>query len=657
MKTFNILYKSSEALQHYISSNDLYKSREVLVQIFTGVLDRDFINLLISDILVLIPHAKILGSTTDGEIIDKDVTENATVLSFSTFERTTIKTYYSPYDGSSEHLAGSLYKQFDNPQEIKLMITFVDGLNTNGEKFIKTFEEYDENLLIAGGLAGDNAIFSETLVFNENGCYDNGAVAAIFFGDELIVNTTNSFGWKRIGKKLKVTKSKENIVYSIDGISAVDIYKKYLGQEISDDLPATGIEFPLIIHRNNIEIARAVIGIQKDIGALVFAGNISEGDVVQFGYGDIDTIKSLINTTKRTLLSKPVESVFIYSCMARKRLMGKTVLAEIVPLSKIAPTSGFFTYGELFTKENKHELLNQTMTILTLSENEKSMTEEVLEDKVIVRESNKTINALTHLVGVATDELSTLNETLQNKVIEEVEKNRKKDKQLLQQSRLAQMGEMISMIAHQWRQPLAAIGSSAGGLKIKAKLKKADNDLVMDICDNILFSSQHLSSTIDDFRDFYKSNKEVREVTFSEILDGVLNIVKESIKNKNISINIDIQYDGKITTYPNEIKQVVMNLVKNAEDVLLDKKIENPFIDIKTYKDKEKYILEVGDNGGGIKDSKIEFIFDPYFSTKKSKDGTGLGLYMSKTIIEEHCKGKLSVYNSDVGAVFKVELD
>jgi signal transduction histidine kinase len=657
MKIYNTTYKSQEKLKEFIIQNHLDKNHKgVFVQIFTGIVDKEFITLLVNSIVNIIPNVKIIGSTTDGEIIEEDIKEYSTVLSFCLLEKSSVKTHLNSCDTSSKLSAKQLYEQFENPEKIKLMISFCDGLHINGEEFIKAFGECNDDIVIAGGLAADNAKFSKTFVFSENGCYKNGCVAAVFYGDELIVNSTKSFGWRRIGKNLKVTKSKENIVYTIDGINAVDLYKKYLGQSISDELPATGIEFPLIIYRNNMEIARAVIDIDRDSGALVFAGNINEGDTVQFGYGDVDTIKSLISTTRDNILSQPVEAMYIYSCMARKRLMGNNVLTEIFPLSKLAPTCGFFTYGEFFTQEKKHELLNQTMTILTLSEDKNHYLKDTQIDDIQIIESNKTVNALTHLVGVATDEWLELNRTLEEKILDEVEKNRSKDKQLLKQSRFAQMGEMISVIAHQWRQPLAAIGSAATALKIKAKLDKADKDLISDICDKILFSTHHLSTTIDDFRDFYKSNKETKDSTFGEIIDGVLNIVKLSIENKNIKIILDLQYNEKITTYPNEMKQVVMNLVKNAEDALLESDTQSPYIKISTYEKNDKSILEVSDNAGGIPEDIIESVFDLYFSTKKTKDGTGLGLYISKTIIEEHCQGKLSVYNNNDGAVFRIEL-
>ena len=249
-----------------------------------------------------------------------------------------------------------------------------------------------------------------------------------------------------------------------------------------------------------------------------------------------------------------------------------------------------------------------------------------------------------------------LNTTLEVRVEEALIQNRKKDQQLLEQSRLAQMGEMLSMIAHQWRQPLAAISATSAALELKAKLNKSNKEIIINSAQNISSYSQHLSNTIDDFRDFFKPNKEQKEIVLTDIVNSVLNIVKTSIQNQDITLLSEFNTDAKVLTYPNELKQVVLNLIKNAEDILLEKKIEKPFIKVLTYADENNFILEVSDNAGGVPDAIMEKIFDPYFSTKHEKNGTGLGLYMSQTIINKHCDGKLSVFNNTEGAVFKIAL-
>jgi signal transduction histidine kinase len=213
------------------------------------------------------------------------------------------------------------------------------------------------------------------------------------------------------------------------------------------------------------------------------------------------------------------------------------------------------------------------------------------------------------------------------------------------------MGEMLSMIAHQWRQPLSAISATSGSISLKARRDKLDKDAVMELANNITNYAQHLSSTIDDFRNFFKDKKDKESITLGEVVASTLSIVSMSLSNANIKILTNLNSDTPIQTYTNELKQVVLNIIKNAQDALIEKDIQNPYIKI----DVDNTTIKISDNAGGIPENIIDKIFNPYFSTKTKKDGTGLGLYMSKTIIEEHCGGKIGVENDKNGAVFTIE--
>ncbi len=235
----------------------------------------------------------------------------------------------------------------------------------------------------------------------------------------------------------------------------------------------------------------------------------------------------------------------------------------------------------------------------------------------------------------------TESELLALQIKEEEQKSRAAQDMMQRQSRLAQMGEMLSMIAHQWRQPLSAITATSGAISVKARLKKLDLDTAIELSNKIQKFSQHLSSTIDDFRDFFKVNKTKKETNFKKITDDVLGIVRCSLEDKKVEIVLDVKSYENFVSYENELKQVLLNLVKNSEDALVENKINEPTIAIEITGKR----LSIFDNAGGIKEEIIDKIFDPYFSTKSKKDGTGLGLYMSKTIVEEHCEGTLSVKN------------
>jgi PAS domain S-box-containing protein len=239
---------------------------------------------------------------------------------------------------------------------------------------------------------------------------------------------------------------------------------------------------------------------------------------------------------------------------------------------------------------------------------------------------------------------------------QEIERGKQKDKTLFQQSKLAQMGEMISMIAHQWRQPLTAISATSSDLFMKIMLDNYDKKYFNEKLENIDELSQHLSSTIDDFRNFYKEDKKKEYVLYSDIVKGALQIVETSLKDKKVNVSTNFNCQAQIYTLPNELRQVILNLIKNAEDVLIEKEVENPSIGIRTYDDESYSYLEIQDNGGGIPDEIIEKIFDPYFSTKTKKDGTGLGLYMSQIIVRDHSNGELLISNSGDGACFTIKI-
>jgi len=416
MKVYNTFYINKEKLKSFLSEHDITDEKELLIQAFCGETDKVHIKTLLSDLKSLLPKAKILGSTTDGEICNSKVSTHKTVLSFSIFENTKIITKHITAK-DSQNLAKNLLNSVKQNNDLKLLITFTDGLRTNGEDYIKTIQKINPDLVVAGGLAGDNAKFLRTIIFNENGIYEDGAVGAFFYNKDLQVNTEYNFGWQKIGKKLKITKANKNIVYSIDNTPAREIYRKYLG----DDLLTKGIEFPLIITKGNTTVARAILEVRDD-GSLVFAGNINEGDYVTFSYGDIDEILQKDISKYSNIDNKPSEAYFVYSCMARRRLFGENIDTEVLPLAYTAPTCGFFTYGELYhdAKSKQNELLNQTMTILSISEDAKSIKKINSIKNTFTKDDSKltTIHTLLNLISTTSKELQELNTTLEEKVEE-----------------------------------------------------------------------------------------------------------------------------------------------------------------------------------------------------------------------------------------------
>lgn len=255
-----------------------------------------------------------------------------------------------------------------------------------------------------------------------------------------------------------------------------------------------------------------------------------------------------------------------------------------------------------------------------------------------------TITDITHTINTQ--------EKLNKEVGLQLKALRDKDRQLQYQSRLVQMGEMLNMISHQWRQPLSAITATTNMLTTKFYLNEIDDDDFLKEIENIEQFAAYLSKTINDFRSFFKTSKKKENFTLEDLVLDTLKIVEPILNNHNIKVLTDFKCNKTTFSYKNELGQALLNIIKNAEDALIELKPKNPFIKISTFHDKNTLFLCVEDNGGGIDKNIIPQIFNPYFSTKLDKDGTGVGLCMSKTIVEEHCGGKIVFENSSNGAKF-----
>ena len=229
-----------------------------------------------------------------------------------------------------------------------------------------------------------------------------------------------------------------------------------------------------------------------------------------------------------------------------------------------------------------------------------------------------------------------------------------RDEFIQQQAKLAQMGELLSMIAHQWRQPLTAISAASESFKLKALLNNINKETVVTAADDIYKYVNHLSCTINDFKNFYKTNKSIETTTLNKLVKKSLNIIEDSIYFHNIQIIKNLNSTSEIKTYINEFTQVILSLLQNAEDAHSEKQIKNPYIKIKTYENDTFLYLEIIDNAGGISNDIIDKIFEPYFSTKLEKNGTGLGLYFAKRIIDNNCNGLLTVENIFNETIFRI---
>jgi C4-dicarboxylate-specific signal transduction histidine kinase len=259
------------------------------------------------------------------------------------------------------------------------------------------------------------------------------------------------------------------------------------------------------------------------------------------------------------------------------------------------------------------------------------------------------------LVRQRTDELESFNQRLQDEIEKAVEKNRRQEKLLMQQAKMAEIGSMLESIAHQWRQPLNILGLSMTRLNLSCAIgMNSESSKVIEIAEAQI---EYMSQTIDDFRNFFKQDKDQMLVNINTLVNDVETLLGPLLMRKKIIIERDIDTMIDVLVYPNELKQVLINLVNNAREAIEQHRGRERVIRIRCVEDEHYCTLAIEDTGGGISPDIIDKIFDPYFTTKFESQGTGIGLYMAKMIIEKHFLGKLSVYNTSKGACFEIRLN
>jgi signal transduction histidine kinase len=233
---------------------------------------------------------------------------------------------------------------------------------------------------------------------------------------------------------------------------------------------------------------------------------------------------------------------------------------------------------------------------------------------------------------------------------------RQQDQLLIQQNRMAAMGEMLDNIAHQWRQPLNILGLQVQELRISYKLGNFSEDLLDKGVAKAMEIIQHMSQTIDDFRDFLMLDKEKKLFRVDQVIRKSVSIIEDSLKQYNISLDISHAGDPQINGYPNEYGQVILNILMNAKDAFVEKGKNDATITVRSWAEHGRTVVTITDNAGGIKDEIIGKIFEAYFTTKPLGKGTGVGLFMSSAIIEKSMGGRLSVRNVEGGAEFRIEV-
>ncbi|MFZ5353782.1 MAG: FIST N-terminal domain-containing protein [Bacillota bacterium] len=661
MKSINITYSGFDSLQKELSSIKDFDS-VFLVQAFTSYCDRAYIQEMTNSIKTILPNARIIGVTTAGEIINGRAAEGTTVLSITSFEHTEIETAMFEIKGSGYFQSGVNVANTMLSADTKALILFSSGITSNCENILKGIESVNSEVVVAGGKAADSGRFERSYVFTEEDVSENGIVCAALRGSRLSVYTEYSFCWEPIGKLMTVTGVHNSEILSIDNQSVLSVYEKYLGKDVSESLPGSATQFPLIIRRGNMKIARVPIR-KSHQGSLTIDGDIYKGDIVQFGYGNVDMIIQKSINIINGLKKLPIDSLFVYSCVARKLFLEDMAGIELAPLNEIAPSAGFYTYGEFYHSGNSNNFLNETTTILGLSEREETAAADMKaaqqdgSKEEMGAKSYNTVKVLTHLINTVTTELSEINHNLEQKN-QELHKtlNQLNETQtyLMSSDKMASVGNLIYGISHELNTPLAAIKSNIDTEAILiSKLSSQEADLG-NSCRKLYAMNEinkkaleRVLEIISGLQSFVSSDgSDIKQIDLNEELDNVLLLVNNKIKGR-ISVSRAYEKLPLVTCYAQQLDQAFLNILMNSIQ-----SIEGAGeIDISTshYNDRIRIAIQY----------KVKRQTDGVYNETSASEadmGSSMSMAITHKIIEKH-QGSINILDcEDGGTKFVIDI-
>ena len=421
IQCLNIQYRKHSDLDEIPEAVKSHPRDRMLIQVFTGILDDTHITELIRQLDQRFAGAAILGTSTAGEILEGQVLEHTTVISITCFAQVTLRHTLVTQNDDLVAAGNELATGISQPG-IKAVIVFSCGIRNqrmmSSEAMLDTLHECYPEAVMAGGQAADNGKGTRTLVFTSAGITACGFAAVSLAGESLVASNAYTLSWVPIGKKLTITHVEGSRVYAIDGRPPFDIYRHYLGQEVVDGLPLSAVDFPLMIERNGTLMAIHAIGVHPD-GSFDYIHDFKAGEQLRFGYCHTGLISFGADQLYASLNEANAEAAFIYSCVSRKWTLGADVLVELAPIQNLAPSSGFFCYGEFFVQPHQKPLfLSQTLTALCLSETPAATCEtiatEMPENKILESNQFRTMRVLHRLVETSAREIDLMNKELEN---------------------------------------------------------------------------------------------------------------------------------------------------------------------------------------------------------------------------------------------------
>jgi len=527
--------------------------------------------------------------------------------------------------------------------------------------------------IFGGGATPKDQTQNSTFIFHNNIIYPNAFILIFMHGSNLNVELFQAFDWKPISKKKKITKVEGSSVLTIDQNLALDIYKKYF-PNIEED-SSVSVQVPLYITKNNVAHTAHILEIDFKNQSLKTAQVLEEGDIVQLSIGNYNAMMNRTEEIHNFLSNTPAQAIWIGSCISYEYGFRIPIIHYISSIKSTNHIFGYSTTQEYFNTENQPNTYhNHTFVMAAITESSSKfieLTEHKGENITPFEVANKNLYSIMHktaselnqltenlenMVNQRTKQLNTLNQELQVKIKNAVRKEKRQNAIMNQQSRLASMGEILENIAHQWRQPLNTVSWIMNDTLIKAQLGRGDEIDIEDLAKKVNNSIQFLSETVEDFRRFVDHSDMAQTFNIKKTIESTILLIKETLIKSEIAIDLDCPEDVKYKGFENDFKHVIMNLINNARDAFEERKIRDGHISIRVYHEKDELIIAVQDNAGGISKPILKNIFEPYFTTKHKTKGTGLGLYMSKNLIEK-VKGSIeaiSIVNKKTTFIIKL---
>jgi signal transduction histidine kinase len=621
VKNLNDILKSTE-----LSSCLHYSS--LLVQVFSAKNNSKWYYSIGNAVQAVFPTAVIIGASTVGEINEGKMNTDSTIIMFSFFETSALHLFsYECKNGDEEITGKSLIEHIESKKiDIKGMLLLSTPARNNSAKLLDRITACNLSYPIFGGGAGDYTNIPKTLVFDGKQCHKQGIVAVIFSGADLSIELFSHLGWSPLSKEMTITHVNEMSVKTIDGNPAFRVYEKYLGIQADDNFLQNVLEFPFLFNRNGHIIARVPFFVNKEEGSVEFLADIHEGEAFRIGYGNPQTIINKSTQIQNQMQAFHPDSIFLYSCICRRFLMQQDVDSETAPFNDIAPTAGFYTYGEFFANKRYHALYNSTLVAVGIREDVKGKKRE----RSIPAPENNTnqkfdpyenqhariLSRLLYFIDATTKELEDKNDIL---------------KTLNEQKNI-----FLGIVAHDLRNPIGAIHG------ISELIEKQVNESHQHLAKLITKVSASTLHLINDLLDISKIEANTIDLEKSDT--DYITLVKQNVilnefiaKNKKIKIATDLEKLPKALLIDNEkIEQVLNNLIGNA----IKYSFLGSTIVVKVFSKENQIITQVIDQGQGIPEDEMEGIFNLFIraSIKPTGDENshGLGLAIVKKIVEAH---------------------